>query len=172
MRTKHSTRIFIGIDNGVSGSIGIIIVSPFSKVSHFIPMPTFSQQNYTKAKKNITRVDHEKLYDILQLDSYVGAEIILERPMVNPTRFQATQSALRALEATLIILEELRLSISYIDSKEWQKVLLPQGTKGTPELKKASIDIGIRLFPEHREAITRHKDADGLLLAEYCRRTR
>jgi len=48
-------------------------------------------------------------------------------------------------------------------------VLLPQGIKGD-ELKVASKDIGCRLFPEHTELIVKHKDADGILIAEYCRR--
>ncbi len=90
--------------------------------------------------------------------------------MVNPMRFMATTSALRSLESTLTVIEYLKLPLSYIDSKEWQKLLLPQGIKGSDELKKASLDIGCRLFPQHSDLIKRHKDADGLLMAEYCRR--
>lgn len=57
----------------------------------------------------------------------------------------------------------------YCDSKHWQRILLPKGAKG-PELKKASMDIGCRLFPEHEKLIRKHKDADGLLIAEWARR--
>ena len=49
----------------------------------------------------------------------------IERPMVNPKRFEATVSALRALEATLIVLESLNIGKEYCDSKGWQKALLP-----------------------------------------------
>jgi hypothetical protein len=91
----------------------------------------------------------------------------IERPMVNPTRFQATASALRALEATLIILEELKIPYIYVDSKEWQKDLLPKELKGE-ELKEASLNIGKRLFP--KIDFTGFKDADGLLIAEWGRR--
>jgi len=163
-------RIYIGIDNGVSGSIGLIRQSATERHTEFFPVPTFSEQNYTKAKQNITRIDHKSLLERLR---YVAGEIhiVMERPMVNPMRFRATTSALRALESTLCILEMLDLSFSYVDSKAWQKMLLPLGVKGTPELKKASIDIGCRLFPEHAEAIRKQKDADGILIAEYCRRT-
>ena len=56
----------------------------------------------------------------------------------------------------------------YVDSKDWQKVLLPKGTKGSDELKKASLDIGNRLFPQFAD--NKHKDRDGILIAEYGRR--
>jgi hypothetical protein len=86
--------------------------------------------------------------------------------MVNSTRFNATLSAIRALEATLIALEESQFPYEYIDSKEWQKLLLPKGLKGSDELKKASLDVGKRMFPE----LEIKKDADGLLIAEFMRR--
>ncbi|MDD4109985.1 MAG: hypothetical protein PHS54_00365 [Clostridia bacterium] len=159
-------RINIGIDNGVSGTIGIINENN----SIFIEMPTISQLNYTKKKANISRIDWAKLIEILEPYKNTNCKIVMERPMVNPQRFQATTSALRAMEATLIVLEYLKLPYSYIDSKEWQKALLPQGIKGSDELKKASMDIGCRSFPQHELLIKKHKDADGILMAEYCRR--
>jgi hypothetical protein len=66
----------------------------------------------------------------------------------------------------LIALEESQWAYEYIDSKEWQKSLLPKGLKGSEELKKASLDVGKRLFP----SLDIKKDADGLLIAEYLRR--
>lgn len=86
--------------------------------------------------------------------------------MVNPGRFLATASALRACEATLIVIESLKIPYQWIDSKEWQKALLPSGLKG-PQLKKASKEIGLRLFPNIQ---LKHEDYDGLLIAEYARR--
>ncbi len=162
-------RVYIGIDNGVTGSIGIIRVSDTQKLTAMISAPTKSEQNYTKAKGNITRIR------FLVLRKYLApfrltSHVILERPMVNPSRFRATTSALRALESTLCVLESLEMSHSYIDSKEWQKELLPKGIKGTSELKKASLDIGCRIFPNEKAEIIKHGDADGLLIAEFCRR--
>jgi hypothetical protein len=89
--------------------------------------------------------------------------------MVNPQRFSATITALRAFESTLILLEFLKFPHAFIDSKEWQKKLLPKGVKGTENLKKESMELGCKLFPQHQELIRKHKDADGLLIAEYCR---
>lgn len=159
-----SKKIYIGIDNGVSGSIGII--APDTTL--FIPTPTKSQQDYTKAKKNVTRVDYDSLKGLLSsLNTEDVAIVGLERPMVNPSRFVATASALRALEATLICLEGLGMPHLFIDSKEWQKELLPKGVKGASELKKASLDIGNRLYPQFKENSL--KDRDGLLIAHYLK---
>ena len=156
-------KVYIGIDNGVTGSIGIISDSG----SELIPTPVKMEQSYTKAKQNISRIDYLKLFDLLCNYNSVPTMILIERPMVNPTRFKASASALRALEATLIAVESLGLAYSYIDSKEWQKVLLPSGSS---DLKKDSMDIACRLFPSHSTSIKKHKDGDGLLIAEYCRR--
>ena len=161
-------KTYIGIDNGVTGSIGIIHVdeSPAS----LYPMPTFSQQNYTKTKANITRIHGKKLNQILK--HYIfspGAFVVIERPMVNPGRFKATVSAIRALEATQIVLEDLELPYQFVDSKEWQRELLPAGCE-KEELKDASSDIGIRLFPHLKPEIEKQKDADAILMAEWARR--
>jgi hypothetical protein len=159
---------YIGIDNGVSGSIGILT----GDESYFFKIPTKSEQSYTKTKKNITRISVIEFTTLLKnLDVLENTCVVIERPMVNPGRFTATLSAMRALEATIIVLEQLQLPYLYLDSKEWQKSLLPSGIKGSPELKKASLDIGKRLFPHLGEEIQKQKDADGLLIAEYARRT-
>lgn len=161
-------KFYIGIDNGISGSIGMIATSPtLTKAVHYVKTPTKSEQNYTKKKDSITRVD---AVELKKLFSYItpGSEvyILLERPLVNPKMFKATLSAMRALEATMCIIESMGFSFSYIDSKEWQKELLPTGTKGTDELKAASLQIAQRLYPD--KLIKGHKDADGLLIAHYC----
>ena len=164
-------KTYIGIDNRVSGTIAIIDAN---KDALFYEMPVFSQQNYTKKKGNITRVDtNELLHSILgSIHHSEVAMVGIERPMVNPKRWVASCSALRAMEATLIVLEYLGFPYMFLDSKEWQKMLLPHGVKGTPALKHASMDRGCQLYPQHRELITKHKDADGLLMAEYLRRMR
>jgi len=158
---------WIGIDNGTSGTIGIIN----EKESVFMPTPIKSEQSYTKKKQNISRVRFQTLYNFLKPYSE-DCHVMIERPMVNPGRWAATVSALRALEATVIVLEILRTPFEYLDSKAWQKELLPKGVKGAPELKKASMDIGKRLFPQFEDFIVKHGDADGILIAEYCKRNR
>lgn len=161
--------VFVGIDNGVSGSIGIV---PDSSEKGIVPvyykMPVEKQLNYTKTKAWINRIKVNDLFQILNVYGDDVATIAMERPMVNPGRFRATVSAIRALEATLIVIERLGMSYRYIDSKEWQKAILPAGLEG-PELKEASLSVGVRLFP--KIDFSPFNDADGLLIAEYLRRT-
>jgi len=121
--------------------------------------------SYTKTKQYITRVDFEELCNILFKWKGKG-QATIERPMVNPGRFKTTMSAMRSLEALLIALEMVQIPYLYIDSKEWQKALLPSGLKGD-ELKKASMDIGIRLFPGCKDEIKKQGDADAMLIAYY-----
>jgi hypothetical protein len=160
--------LFIGIDNGVTNN-GIGVLNERGE-ARLYPLPIKKELSYTKEAKHISRIDFDLLRvlfgeivgDFNEPDVKVG----LERPMVNSTRFNASMSAIRALEATLIALEDAQWPYEYIDSKEWQKVLLPKGIKGSDELKKASLDIGKRMFP----TLKIKKDADGLLIAEYLRR--
>lgn len=163
-----STKIYIGIDNGVSGTVAIIK----DDETIFLKTPVKIEQSYTKTKKqNISRLEMMKFTRILA--KHIKGQrciAIIERPMINPGRFKASVSAARCLEATLIGLELYDIPYQYCDSKQWQKEMLPAGIKGPVELKSVSADIGTRLFPEHEELIRKHKDADGLLIAEWARR--
>ena len=157
--------VYLGIDNGVSGSIGLI---GDGYDTEFFKTPTKSEQSYTKKKANITRIDMIKLEEALE--HIIGHDVlaVLERPCVNPGRFKTTMSAMRALEATLCFLEVNGIALMYVDSKQWQKVVLPNGIKGSPELKKASLDIGKRLYPQFADKIQKQKDADGILIAHWA----
>lgn len=159
-------KVYIGIDNGVTGTIGIVS----EEFLFFEETPVKIEQSYTKKRQNITRISVH-LFKTL-LSSYIdnrNSLCIIERPMVNPTRFKATLSAMRCLEATLVCLEDLFIPYMYVDSKEWQKEMLNNPDKKS-DLKKLSCDYGIRLFPIYKDLISKHKDADGLLIAEWARR--
>lgn len=160
--------VIIGIDNGCTGTIGVI---DSKHEPEFILTPSFKTQDYTKAKKGISRIDVVKLYDFIKSHTE-GRESVsiayLERPMINPTRFSTSIICARTYEATITVLETLKIPYQPVDSKEWQKELLPSSRKkGTTSdvLKKESMDVGIRLFPQFKELITKHKDADGILMA-------
>lgn len=153
-------RTFLGIDNGVSGAITII--SAEGEVVLHEKMPVVTCLSYTKKKQWINRVDVLKLTKILS--DLQPSFCMIERPMVNPTRFKATISALRCLEATEIVLELCQVPYQFIDSKEWQRVFLPKScSKG--DLKPAAVAVCKRLFPKVKVV-----NADSLLIAEYCRR--
>jgi hypothetical protein len=164
-KEEKLNKIYIGIDNGVSGSIGII----GNEEPQMFKTPIIVQQSYTKRKQNISRLDVNYFKKIMLECFHYSTLAILERPMVNPVRFKASMSAMRCLESQLTILEALDIPYMYIDSKEWQKVLLPQGCQ-KEKLKKASLDIGLRLFPALSETIIEQRDADSILIAEWARR--
>uniref|UniRef100_A0A6M3XTZ0 Uncharacterized protein n=1 Tax=viral metagenome TaxID=1070528 RepID=A0A6M3XTZ0_9ZZZZ len=158
--------VFIGIDNGVTGSIGIITPEQIL----YIPTPTITVQDYTKRKKTINRINFNITKFILARACDRKTMVLLERPMINPDRFNQSIIAARAYEATLIIVEELGISHDWIDSRKWQKLFFPEeiiGT-GTKMLKLYSNSVGKRLFPD--VDIGNLDDYDGLLIAEYCRR--
>lgn len=155
---------FLGVDNGVTGSIGMVSSEGFYQYNK---MPVKRELNYTKSKQWLHRVDGTGLQFIL--GAYEKIRIcLIERPMINPGRWKATVSAIRCLEATLITLEDLNITRQYIDSREWQKALLPSGLE-KEELKEASLQVGKRLFP--KIDWTGFTDADGILIAEHARRT-
>jgi hypothetical protein len=160
--------VYCGIDNGVSGSIGFVSEGH----SLFVLTPVKLMTNYQKKAKQLNRIDFKGLTKLFEDFTPQSIKVFLERPLVNPGRFNATTSALRAFEATIICLEELNLPYEYIDSKQWQKKLLPDGIKGSEAQKKASMDVGMRMFPQFAEEIRKHKDADGILIAEWARRER
>ena len=167
-------RLYIGIDNGTSGTIGIL--GEHNNV--FVETPIIKEQSYTKKKDIISRVDIKRLYEILaeamNVEGFQSSDcmVVMERPLINPEMFKTSMNASRTLEAELCVVEMLSMPHIYIDSRQWQKELLPQGIKGSAELKKASKDIGIRMFPAHAELIARHKDADGILIAYWARKNR
>ena len=160
---------FVGVDNGVSGTIAIL--NRDGSVECFTPVKTVSELSYTKDAKHITRIKVDWLLALFAELTPGETRIGIERPMINPRRFVATVSAIRAFEALAIVLDLKGLPRGeVIDSKVWQKALLPKGVSGD-DLKTASADIGKKLHPELSDVIDKHGDADGLLIAEYMRRT-
>lgn len=152
-------KTMVGIDNGVSG--GITILSEKGEVLLHQKTPVKRCLNYTKNKAFINRVEQILLKNMLQTAGE-NTFCMIERPMVNPGRFAATISAMRCMEATEILLEQLQIPYQFIDSKEWQKALLPSGLKGD-ELKSAASDVAKRLYPR-----LKIENADCLLIALYC----
>jgi len=167
--------IYIAQDNGSSGRLAAI--DDTGIVRHFLDVPAQSALAYTKKKQHITRIDWVVLRNWYQtIAAQAGAmdnlRVFVERPMIFPGRFQASISAARAFEATLISLEAAGLQPTrVVDSKEWQRVMFPSGwEKG--ETKKMSREIGCRLFPAFADVIlaAKNTDADALLMAECARR--
>jgi hypothetical protein len=153
----------LSLDNG-TGSTGIAMFGPNDLV-RYEKFPTKSTINYQKEEQHITRVDVPALR-ILLVNWNIPKDtiVLLERPLINPTRFKASISAARCFEATIIVLEELGLDYKVVDSKAWQRVLLPN-IEGSNELKKASLELGKKLFPN----LKLKKDADSLLIGYWAK---
>jgi len=169
--------IYIGIDNGVSGTVGAVGETRSElKSSVYFKTPTKRVLDYTKKEKWVNRIDFVSLLLILKnIKKEHDCRAFVERPMVNPMKFNASLSAVRALETTLIVLEELSISHEFMDSKEWQREMLPKlmdvdRSDRHSQLKKMSLSIGKRLFPNID--FKGFEDADGLLIAEYCRKAK
>jgi len=159
---------YIGIDNGTTGSIGII---HSDRSYEFFQTPSRIEQDYTKKKQNVGRVNIQEFCNLITL-SAKGQEkviVLIERPFVNPGGFRSSLAAVRCMEAEFVVFELLGIPYIMVDSKSWQKELLPQPCS-KEQLKKASRDIGLRLFPGVEDMIKKQKDADGILIAEWGRR--
>jgi hypothetical protein len=166
----------IGIDNGTTGTIGFICGTSYE----FLKTPTVKALDYTTSKKQeITRLNTIEFINLLARfkgEAEKNKEpliVYMERPLINPLLFKSSITAVRCFEAELVAIESLELSYLVIDSKAWQKTLLPpmpaekDRKKKRLMLKSASMQVAIKLFPREAENIKKHKDGDGLLIARY-----
>ena len=165
-------RVTIGIDNGSTGSIGILVDDAAAPaVPIFAEVPTQLSLHYGKKGTKTHRLDRVRLREMICdatgmlpiKGSSASTRVFIERPFTG--RFiNSVLPAHRFFEATIIVLEDLGLGFEVVDSGTWQKPLLGK-VKGTSELKEASRLRGAQLFPQLAPAITAHGDADGLLIA-------
>jgi hypothetical protein len=170
-----SARITVGIDNGQSGSVGILTGSS----ARFEPVPTEPYLHYGKKGtigKRLLRKGHGGLHGLIwgacpllpDQVTQVNPDLVrvyIERPFSGKF-MNAVLPAHRFFEATIIVMEDLGLGYEVVDSGPWQKAMLGNVT-GSAELKKASKLRGIQMYPQFRDFITKHGDADGLLMARY-----
>jgi hypothetical protein len=165
-------KITIGIDNGTTGSIGIILQDGHKKEAFFAETPS-KMSILGKKERHIRRIDHESLKELLMvqaikpmvLNDNVTVQAYIERPFTG--RFMgAVLPAQRSFEAVLIVLEQLSIPYTVVDSKEWQKAQLPE-IKGSKELKAASCALGRSKWLDLAAMVLKHGDADGLMIADY-----
>lgn len=154
----------VGIDNGVTGSITVLYAD---KTFTWWKTPVVKCRNYTKTVRHLERINFPKLLRFLSNLSSMNEVVlaVMERPMVNPKRWVASTSALRCLEATIIALEMTGIPYAFIDSKQWQKEFLPEGTKGSDDLKRASDELAIKKYPIH---VFKNGEGDSCHIAEYA----
>lgn len=158
-------RTIIAIDNGTSGSVGIL--SPSGAT--FCDVPTKPALHYSKKGNTHQRIDAYEL--VMLLSPFTGSpcHAYVERPFTgSPMMINTMLLSARAYEAVVIALEQLGIGYETVDSKGWQSAMVP-GVKGSANLKQASKLKGIQLYPSLAPYINKHGDADGLLMAHYYR---
>ncbi len=172
--------LIIGIDNGTTGTMCSWILE--SGLIDFIETPSKRELNYQKEINYIDRLDHNNFKDWIK-NQIKSAElvykdkikviIILERPMVNPKRFDASLMAVRTYESTLVILQQMNLNYIVIDSKQWQHYFFGKETTFI-DLKFESLKKGLEVVNEYenldniKNLIEKHGDADALLITKFA----
>lgn len=172
--------LIIGIDNGTTGTMCSWILE--SGLIDFIETPSKRELNYQKEINYIDRLDHNNFKNWIK-NQIKNAElvykdkikviIILERPMVNPKRFDSSIMAVRTFESTLVILQQMNLNYIVIDSKQWQHYFFGKETTFI-DLKFESLKKGLEVVNEYKNLdniknlITKHGDADALLITKFA----
>lgn len=152
--------IFVGIDNGTTGSIGFVGGDlPFLVLSK-----QYTRPSTLKSGKG-NEINPRALFEIFQPIANRIGMVAIERPFTAVGMGNAPVLGRGAFEATRTVLELLEIPFMVVDSKQWQKLFLPAGIKGSKELKEASKALGTQQWPICSEEIKRQGDADGLFLA-------
>jgi hypothetical protein len=173
--------VVIGIDNGPTGSIGIM---RDGGAVHFGPIPTQPYLHYGKKGTISNRLDRAALKSLLanapqsEFHGTGGSRTVdlskihfyIERPFTGSSMMiKSMLSSARFFEATIITLEDLGIGYEVIDSGVWQKPVLGD-VKGSKELKLASMLRGRQIYPQFSPIIGKQGDADGLLIAHHFSR--
>lgn len=169
-------KTFIGIDNGVTGSIGRVSRG-YDSEPVYVPTPT--KRDIRGGRKIDWYNLEEVIFNLLQPVRGGDVWFILERPFKNPGMFSTSIKAecahcntVQAIEAVTDKYGNLfsKMYITTIKPKDWQNELLGKNLTSA-QLKERSKELGISLFPELKNAITKQKDADGLLIAYHAKIT-
>lgn len=187
----------LGIDNGVTGSIALM--NPKGKVVMLAKVPTYKEIKWTKPKvkklktktkvvrDEITLIDIDALQRMLVTYTSVVSDIhcFLERPAIS---YAAAWSLSTSVSASMswayvtYVLKKLKIPRTDIDSKEWQKALIPEATglknkeymktlksgERNKLLKEASAMFAKSICPKYNSKES--GDGDSICICEYGRR--
>lgn len=162
---RDQSKVYIGIDNGVSGSIAILTSN--GELLGWSRTPTYKRLSYAKTGRLESCIDRVHLKYLLQPYKDGPALVLMEYPYLNPTQFATSFSATTSFADTRSVVEDLGMAHDFKPAKEWQKVMIPN-VKGTIDLKQASTSLAKRLYP--KLVIPKGCDGDAVCLAEYGRR--
>ncbi len=149
---------FVGIDPGVRGAIAAL--DAWGSVLWIEDMPTFTGVGGGKRRD----YDTKKLVELIPRDSCVFVERQSPRPYP-PTPPQANFKIGYGFGLLVGILDALSVRYTVVLPQVWQRDMFPDGVGEGG--KARSIITARRLFPN--VSITRHDQADALLIAEWGR---
>lgn len=161
----------LGIDNGTTGSITILHND--GSVHSINKTPIRKILKYTKKVSHMNIIVMEDMIKIFESAKAANKDATIfawvERPLINPMPmfFKASLSGIVSYVLTMLALEKAEIPYEFIDSKNWQSGILPEGTTGRDALKEASVSTAKRLFPKEKIDIS---VSDSVLIAEYFRR--
>lgn len=156
-------RLTIGIDNGASGSVGLI---RSDGATGFVLTPTLQSLTYGKQGGFMTRLNRAELRETIKgyLTPQTSVRVYVERPFTGKF-YKAVVSGMRFHEALVCLCEDMNWPLTTVDSREWQKAIL--GNVAAKQTKVASRLRGIERFPQFTGLIRKQGDADGLLIAQH-----
>lgn len=187
----------LGIDNGISGSL--TLMDPKGNVVLFTHVPTYKEVKWTKAKTKKTKsgtkttpeymtlIDIDALQRVLATytSSLSDVHCFLERPAIS---YAAAWSMKTSISAAIswayvtFVLKKLRIARTDIDSKEWQKELIPEatGAKNKEYMKTLKAGERNKLLKEASDMFAQSicpkfkpkelGDGDSICICEYGRR--
>lgn len=180
----QNVKLVIGLDNGATGTVCSII--PEMNYIDFIQTPSIISLDYPKDLQYISRIDINELSKWIKkkikkakkfYNQPIKMIVVMQRPMVNPQRFKQSGNALRALEATIIMLQSLQIDYVIIDSKKWQHYFFGKNTM-ILDLKAQSMKKGLQILNNYKirvkdkelmsDIIKKHGDADGMLICQFA----
>lgn len=143
----------LGIDNGITGSL--TLMNPDGKVVLYAPVPIYKERKWTKPKQvvikkkatkktpsqktkkleydEITLIDIDALQRLLVTHTSILSDIhcFLERPAISYAAAWSMKTSISAAMSwayTVFVLKKLGIDRTDLDSKEWQKCLIPEAT--------------------------------------------
>ena len=191
--------LFLGIDNGVSGSMTIMDAT--GRVLLYEHVPTYKEVKWTKPKTTktksgkktvkhdyITLVDIDAMQRILVKYTSLVSDVycFLERPAISYAAAWSMQTSISAGMSwayVTYVLKKLKINRTDIDSKMWQKAFIPEATgeKNKEYMKTLKAGERNKLLKEASDMFAKSiwpgfsskelGGGDSVCIAEYGRRT-
>ncbi len=163
--TKENNRIYIGVDNGLSGGIAML---QNRKILELTTMPTIVGSN------NRNEYDIQEILKILEKHKK-DATIIIEKAQAMPKLGTVQAFSFGKLYGIMLgLVNALKMSYSIVHSRTWQKEMFRDIS--SENTKQASVTVARQLYPEQSFLATKrskkmhHGLTDAVLIAEFGRR--